>query len=307
MKKILFTFAIASLSISGFSQVCGDVFISEIVEGWSNNKAVELYNPTPNPINLDEYGLVRFANGSTSYGSISYLTDITIQPFQALVFALDKRNAEGEGLEAPLWDELWEVADFFLNPNYDEGVWPMYFNGNDAIALIKANGEVLVDLFGKIGEGAEFGGWGPYGVDEEGDQLYISTDHTLARSSSVLQGITINPSSFDIEAQWDSLPANTFTGLGVHECLCFTSVEATKNDLIEIYPNPVSGDFLWVSAELPISEVKIMDLNGKIALTITFQPTDKKRKIDVSSIVQGLYILELTDQNGSRLRESFKR
>ena len=34
---------------------CTDLFFSEYVEGWSNNKALEIYNPTSNAINLDNY------------------------------------------------------------------------------------------------------------------------------------------------------------------------------------------------------------------------------------------------------------
>ncbi|MEJ7589411.1 MAG: lamin tail domain-containing protein [Ferruginibacter sp.] len=55
MKKnyihILF-FLLASVALKSFSQAPVDVFISEYVEGSSNNKAVELYNPTNNTINL---------------------------------------------------------------------------------------------------------------------------------------------------------------------------------------------------------------------------------------------------------------
>ncbi len=307
MKKILLVSFSTALTFLAQAQNCSDVFISEIVEGWSNNKAVELYNPTPNPIDLDEYGLVRFANGSTSYGSISYLTDITINPYQALVIALDKQDPKGEGLEAPLWDELLEASDYFLNPNYDEGIWPMYFNGNDAVALIKDDGETLVDLFGKIGEGAEFGGWGPYGVDDEGNQLYMSQDHTLQRKDEVQQGVTTNPGSFDIEAQWDSLPANTFDGLGTHSCLCLVNLEEFRAKNINMYPNPVSGNQLWVEAQENISSVQIFDVNGRIVFEFIANTSDKKQMIDVSTIIPGMYIVEIRNANGIIGRLSLQR
>ena len=38
---------------SNLSQAqCTDLFFSEYVEGWSNNKALEIYNPTANPIDF---------------------------------------------------------------------------------------------------------------------------------------------------------------------------------------------------------------------------------------------------------------
>jgi predicted extracellular nuclease len=45
---------------------CTELFISEYVEGWSNNKALEIYNPTSQAINLSGYFVSRYSNGSTS-------------------------------------------------------------------------------------------------------------------------------------------------------------------------------------------------------------------------------------------------
>ena len=49
-----------------FSQAqCTDLFISEYVEGWSNNKALEIYNPTNLAIDLSSYSVSRYTNGAT--------------------------------------------------------------------------------------------------------------------------------------------------------------------------------------------------------------------------------------------------
>ena len=54
MKKLLLGAAVALTASSIQAQNnCFDIFISEYVEGANNNKAIELYNPTPNPIVLD--------------------------------------------------------------------------------------------------------------------------------------------------------------------------------------------------------------------------------------------------------------
>ncbi|TAE50313.1 MAG: lamin tail domain-containing protein, partial [Bacteroidetes bacterium] len=59
----LLTYCIALLSFSGavqgFSQ-CTDLFFSEYLEGSSNNKAVEVYNPTASPVNLAGYKIYRY-------------------------------------------------------------------------------------------------------------------------------------------------------------------------------------------------------------------------------------------------------
>lgn len=49
---------------------CDDIFISEYVEGWSNNKAIELYNPTDAAIDLSDYRLERYSNGATDRKSV---------------------------------------------------------------------------------------------------------------------------------------------------------------------------------------------------------------------------------------------
>ena len=44
---------------------CEEIFISEYVEGNSNNKAIELYNPSPAAIDLTGYHMETWNNGST--------------------------------------------------------------------------------------------------------------------------------------------------------------------------------------------------------------------------------------------------
>ena len=233
---------------------CSEVFISEYVEGLGNNRAIELYNPTNNNIDLSNYGLVRYSNGSDVAGNVSYLTGATIDAHSTYVIALDKRDSLGTGLEAPIFPELQMVADTFLNPLSSGGTWPMYFSGNDAVALVKTINAVdnQVDLFGKIGEGAGFGGWNAYGTNIIGQTLYISENHTLQRKYTVTQGIPINPASFDITIEYDSLPNNTFSGLGVHDCQCNIVPVPGCNNLnacnFDPNANQYDGSCLFVNA-----------------------------------------------------------
>ncbi|MEZ4981082.1 MAG: lamin tail domain-containing protein [Saprospiraceae bacterium] len=50
-----------------FAQDCGELFISEYVEGYGNNRALELYNPTNQVIDLSQYSVGRFSNGNTEF------------------------------------------------------------------------------------------------------------------------------------------------------------------------------------------------------------------------------------------------
>ena len=48
---------------------CDDLFFSEYIEGSSNNKAVEIYNPTASAIDLSAYSVELYSNGASSAGS----------------------------------------------------------------------------------------------------------------------------------------------------------------------------------------------------------------------------------------------
>ena len=45
------------------SALADDLFISEYIEGSSNNKAIEIYNPTDTAIDLTGYRLEIYSNG----------------------------------------------------------------------------------------------------------------------------------------------------------------------------------------------------------------------------------------------------
>jgi hypothetical protein len=303
MKKLLLSFVSIAAALSAHSQ-CSEIFMSEIVEGWSNNKAVEIYNPTANTVSLNGYGIVRFDNGSTTYGQITPFDGLTIAPYDVLVVVLDKRDSLGTGLEAPVWDELQAAADVFVSPTYDNGVWAMYFNGNDALAIVKNNGQTLVDLFGRIGEGTGFGGWSPLGtLDSQGNPTYASKDHTMIRKADVTSGVSTNPSSFDVFAQYDTLPANTFDFLGVHNCNCGTVGMVNSNkDAFNVYPNPVKDGSFSVVADQGIDQLSIYTLNGQL-VNRQNEINDIMLNVDVRALTAGMYWVEVRFQNGDVVRK----
>jgi hypothetical protein len=304
MKKILSLISLAVASISASAQ-CTDVMISEVIEGWSNNKAIEIYNASPNAIDLTGYGIVRFQNGSTTYGNISYLDGYTVASHDVLVVVLDKRDSLGTGLEAPVWDELQDAGDAFINPTYDNGVWAMYFNGNDAIAIVKNGGQTLVDLFGRIGEGSGFGGWSAYATDSLGDPVYASEDHTMIRKASVQSGVSQNPSSFDVFAQYDTLPANTFDQLGFHNCACGnTGIEVANEEVLGVYPNPGTGELINIIAPSAIQSITVYDAMGR-RVKLASNVQDRMMILPSSDLAKGNYIVEVELVNGNRLRQQF--
>jgi hypothetical protein len=231
MKK---TLLFVSLFVAGvsFAQDCTKIFISEYVEGWSNNKALEIYNPTNQPINLSEYFVARYQNGLTSATvNNSIQLSGTLGPNDVYVAVLDKRDPNGEGQEAPLWDSLIVRADGFYAPVYELSN-SFYWNGDDAILLAKgilpsspsadvttSAGFQIIDIFGKIGErptnanggtSNPTGGWSTAFPYSTGQGVIVTVDHSMIRKASVKKGVTTPVSFFDPLEEWDTIPAVTY-------------------------------------------------------------------------------------------------
>ena len=62
-KTLLFIGALTFGANLAQAQTCSEIFISEYVEGSGNDKAIELYNPTANSINLSS---LNFQKSSSS-------------------------------------------------------------------------------------------------------------------------------------------------------------------------------------------------------------------------------------------------
>ena len=111
-----------------------ELFISEYVEGSSNNKVIEIANFTGNTVNLSAYTLKKQTNGSgnwnTGYTLSGALTNAT-------VFVIANSNAS-------------TLAK--ANADVTTTNTAMSFNGNDPVGLFK-NG-VLVDIVGAFNGGS---------------------------------------------------------------------------------------------------------------------------------------------------------
>jgi hypothetical protein len=228
MKKSLLVYMFI-LSSAVYAQDCSKLFISEYVEGWSNNKALEIYNPTASPVNLAEYIVARYSNGNNN-AQVKHSVQLsgTVPAYGVFVAVLDKRDPNGMGQEAPVWDSLQARANGFFSADYMVSQ-AFYWNGDDAIALIKGTltsdpnqslstipGLQIIDIFGKIGEQptnpqgttSPAGGWStgfPY-TGQNG--TIVTQDHSMIRRAVVKKGVT-NPniSFFDPIAEYDTIPA----------------------------------------------------------------------------------------------------
>ncbi len=307
MKK--FILSIVGLTAAlGLNSQCNELFISEYVEGWSNNKAIELVNPTNAQIDLSQYELRRYSNGSSSADSKKRLQlSGMIAAKGTFVIVIDKRDSTGTGQEAPVWDTLQNQADVFACPDYNVNN-VMYFNGNDVVALFK--GTTPIDVIGKAGEdpGTVNGvpsnhksyGWPLISVS--GDSTAWTKDHVMVRKFSVTQGDVNALDAFDPRTEWDTLSPLNFSNLRTHVCNCsglLSTNSIAREEAFRAYPNPSNTGILNLSTTSVPTHIEIISILGSKVIQTTANSTSTR--INTTSLPKGVYFVALTFENGQRL------
>lgn len=164
----------------------GYLIISEYVEGSSNNKYIELYNPTSKAIDLSGYKLRLSANGKVSTdGELIWNTqndhqlEGTLEAGKTIVY-------KHKGAALNLSEGVEAIESAAAN-----------FNGNDPIALFK--GDVLIDLFGVPSDKH----------DGQTPAKDFAKDKTFRRIASVTK-----PSKVYNSEEWESAAKDDVSGLG---------------------------------------------------------------------------------------------
>jgi hypothetical protein len=165
--------------------LAGDLFISEYIEGSSNNKAIEIYNGTGKDVDLTGYKLELYSNGATTSGN-----------------TLNFEGALKNG-EVYIISHSQASSEIKAKANVQNAV--ANFNGDDALVL--KHNDIIIDSFGKLGEdpGAAWG---------TGDNSTL--DHTLIRKSSISKGDTITNDAFDPSVEWTGYAKDYISDLGKH-------------------------------------------------------------------------------------------
>ncbi len=330
MKKLLLASTALLFALSSFAQ-CSDLFISEYVEGTYNNKALEIYNPTNTDIDLTNYRLVRWRDGgNASDADISLIQTIsgTIQAHGTFTCFLDRRNASATGADTILFSELLTIANNLVSQNKAGFYQPVYdaavaggrmisFNGDDALSIQKNVGGnwLNIDIFGEIGvqptngsgNFSPNGAWTDTAPYDNGIGAYLTKDKTLIRKHGVTSGLPNNPTEFNALQQYDSLPENTFSNLGMHTCDCATSgiVNASDSKEVRLFPNPTSGaKDVVVYTTGQATEVTVYNMLGQFSYQAKVASNNNVR-IPVSGLSKGMYILHLQYSDGSTSLKKF--
>ena len=287
MKKIyILTSAFLLTSAAAFSQ-CNELFISEYVEGSGNDKALEIYNPTAGPIDLSTYSIRRYSNGAQDYtagGNTSLIGTLA---------ALDVHIVTNGQLTSTT-NSPSVNPDLLLLADQPDGAYPAptFMNGNDAIILAK--GDVIIDIFGKIGEdpGTAWTNEFPY----SGTGTWITSNHTMIRKPAVQTGVTTNPDFFDPLAQYDTLPNNTWTNLGTHDCICNTinAINDAEITQVRVFPNPVMNNELNISSSKTIVGMQMSNMLGQVVFAANNTNANTPlMKVTVDQLPRGVYYLQV--------------
>ena len=181
---------------------CSFPFFSEYIEISSgNNKALEIYNPTGDTIDLaaGNYVVAIYFNGATTATAIPLTGKIEPNCTYTIVNAVSTNST------------LRSKANQ-LNGNIN-------FNGDDAVALIKggATGELL-DVIGAIGfdPGTEWTGFANGAI--------VNTDEAVIRRLPTVRAGDNIPfdNFFGIEPEWVAFPITDLSDFGIFQSDCIT-------------------------------------------------------------------------------------
>lgn len=168
-----------------------ELFISEYIEGSSNNKAIEIFNGTGAAVDLGagSYNLQMYFNGNATAG-------LTI-------------NLTGSVANGDVWVVAHGSANATILAQADQTNSSGWFNGDDVVVLRK--GTTVIDAIGQIGfdPGTEWG-----------TGLVSTADNTLRRNVSVCAGDADGSNVFTPATEWDGYATDTFGGLGAHAVSC---------------------------------------------------------------------------------------
>ncbi|MCF7824969.1 MAG: FG-GAP-like repeat-containing protein [Candidatus Marinimicrobia bacterium] len=176
-----------------------NLFFSEIIEGSSNNKAIEIFNGSSVSVDLSNFRIAWCSNGCEN-NEWEYWHEFpanTIGPSDVWVMTTDAAVPS-----------LINAADEILA--YPS---PVYINGDDVVGLFQISGSdsILLDVFGEYSSVDPGVGWSVAGVAN------ATMNHTLIRKNSVKKGNTDWASSAGTDAddsEWIVMWQDYFGDIG---------------------------------------------------------------------------------------------
>jgi len=241
-----------------------ELLISEYVEGSSNNKAIEIYNPDAAEADLSVYKIEQYNNGGST---------------PTASFSLSGRLAPGS-VHVMAHSTLASVLGIRVNQTA-----AFSFNGDDALALTRSG--VVVDRIGQVGYQPPSGFWGTASAGTK--------DHTLRRKGTVKQGDADISAAFDPSVQWDAFNVDDFSDLGLYNGQgtvtsppAMATCGAPATHLADVQGGATTSPLAGQNVE--IEAVVTADYSGANGFSGFFvqQPDTQRRKLP--GVSEGLFI-----------------
>lgn len=160
--------ALGAFTYSPWAQA--QLMFSQYVDGSSNRKGLEIYNPDGTTVNLADYEIQQFNNGGTAKTATFRL--------QGSLTSKQKFLVGRSELQAELGSKVNQIA-------------ALSFNGDDAVVLVYKG--TPVDRFGRIGERPETG-WGT---------VVSSLGNSFKRIETENPALSIDATAaFDLDRSW---------------------------------------------------------------------------------------------------------
>lgn len=229
MKKRLLSLALIISGGINLMYAQAPLFFSEYAEGSSNNKYLEIYNPSDSVVFLDNYAFPSVGNAPTVVGEYEYWNSFP---------SGDSINPGGVYVISHGSADAFILA--FANLNHNT-----LSNGDDGYALVYGTESdyQILDFIGDF-NGDPGSGWEVAGVSNG------TKDHTLVRKFSVSQGNsdwTLSAGTNTDDSEWIVFDQNEWSYLGSHSELVVAAgctdpmatnycEECTQDDGSCIYP-----------------------------------------------------------------------
>jgi len=298
MKKTLLSLSLIAVALVGKAQNCTELFISEYCEGSGNSKAMEFYNPTANAINLNNYRLVRYSNGS-SIGTDS--TDLvgSINSYSTFVIANGVGVTSGTTSTSPACSPALQALAQQLDGAYPA---PTFVNGDDAMVLVRKSPYARIDIFGRIGEQPS-PAWSDVAPYDGSVGKWWTKDHSLQRKSTIKVGVTTNPAQFNVTLEWDSLSKDNWTNVGIHTCDCSQPAglkDLTKSISLKVFPNPSNGNEIAFVSNKTINTITVINAIGQVVYTYTNSSNESTVVVRNLGVAKGVYYAIVKGEQGTK-------
>ncbi|WP_046758033.1 T9SS type A sorting domain-containing protein [Kordia jejudonensis] len=234
------------------------VFMSKIMNGNNNDKAIEILNLSSTIYDLSEFTLKISYDGNTTWDATYTF------PANSTLGLSERIRIANSGHTFPFCN-LYGAQDI----NYLNDVITN-FDGNDAIGLFH-NG-VLIDRLGNLGQNATF-----IEPNKLAYRAFYSDQHT--------------PWTRETPTSYYHICAD-FMG---EEYLLLSTPEVVAKNIV-VYPNPVRGNLLLFETKNNqlLHTATIVDMTGKTVLTTA---KIINNQLDIQTITRGIYFVKIQSGN----------